>query len=367
MGSIKNKRYRHRDRHVYTKKKRPGQNYTKEKTTGLRDTSSISTSIQITGSRIINMHRLQQYIDELNVHASKCNGSVVLKGEVREGLASIISTRCSTCSHTITLMTSDKVKGPRGYSSWECNLAAVWGQMMTGGGHSRLKETMSVLGVPVMTKSTFIQSERSTGEWWHKELEQLMLEAGREEKQLAEERGDYHDGVPAITVIVDGGWSKRSHKHSYNTKSGVAIIIGKETRKLLHIGVRNKYCAACTQCIPKEKHACYKNWDASSSQMETDIIVQGFCESVRVHGVRYIRFIGDGDSSVYSTLIQSVGGWGHAIKKIECANHACKCYRSSLEKLAQENPAYKGKGGLTLKMRKRLTSAARSAIRMRSR
>ena len=35
-------------------------NYTKEKTTGLRDTSSISTSIQITGSQIINMHRLQQ-------------------------------------------------------------------------------------------------------------------------------------------------------------------------------------------------------------------------------------------------------------------------------------------------------------------
>ena len=148
----------------------------------------------ITGSRIINMHRLQQYIDELNVLASKCDGSVVLKGEVREGLASIISTRCSTCSHTITLMTSDKVKGPRGYSSWECNLAAMWGQMMTGGGHSQLKETMSVLGVPVMTKSTFIQSERSTGEWWRKELEQLMLEAGREEKQLAEERGDYHDG-----------------------------------------------------------------------------------------------------------------------------------------------------------------------------
>ena len=28
MGSIKNKRYRHRDRHVYTKKKTPGKNYT---------------------------------------------------------------------------------------------------------------------------------------------------------------------------------------------------------------------------------------------------------------------------------------------------------------------------------------------------
>ena len=48
-----------------------------------------------------------------------------------------------------------------------------------------------------------------------------MAEAGKEEKRLAEIRGEYHDGVPAITVIVDGGWSKRSHKHSYNANSGV--------------------------------------------------------------------------------------------------------------------------------------------------
>ena len=38
--------------------------------------------------------------------------------------------------------------------------------------------------------------------------------------------------------------------------------------------------------------------------------------------------------------------------------HACKCYRSSLKKLVTNNPSYKGKGGLTEKIRKRLTSAA---------
>ena len=27
-----------------------------------------------------------------------------------------------------------------------------------------------------------------------------MIEAGKEEKRLAEERGDFHEGVPAITV-----------------------------------------------------------------------------------------------------------------------------------------------------------------------
>ena len=100
--------------------------------------------------------------------------------------------------------------------------------------------------------------------------------------------------------------------------------------------------------------------------METDIILEGFLEAERVHRVRYTEFIGDGDSSVHPTLIQNVPGWGHAIRKVECANHVCKCYRGALEKLVKTNSSYKESGGLTVKMRKRLVSAARCAIRMRS-
>ena len=191
-----------------------------------------------------------------------------------------------------------------------------------------------------------------------------MQEAGKEEKRLAEERGDFNEGVPAITVIVDGGWSKRSHRHSYNAKSGVGIIIGQATGKLLYIGVRNKYCTACTQGITKENHTSFKNWDESSCQMESDIIIEGFQQAEAEHGVRYMRFIGDGDSSVYSTLVQNVTSCGCHIKKLECANHACKCYCSALEKLVQEKTLYKGRGGLTQRMRQRLTSAARCAIKM---
>ena len=43
-------------------------------------------------------------------------------------------------------------------------------------------------------------------------------------------------------------------------------------------------------------------------------------------------YIGDGDSSVYPTLISSIP-WGYAITKIECANHCIKCYHTALEKL----------------------------------
>ena len=379
MGNQRNKKHsRNAHRHVFWKRRLPQvkraqyqqQNTAINKGTRAHTTTAVEQDTQgrvtIEGSRIINMDKLKQYTDDLTLHSSRCDGSIVLSGETRHGLASILTGQCTVCKHTITLETSSKVKGPKNHSRWECNLAAVWGQMTTGGGHSHLEETMSMLGVPVMTKANFISTERDIGHWWKEKLAESMLEAGKEEKRLAEERGSFHEGVPAITVIVDGGWSKRSHKHSYNANSGVAIIVGKETGKLLHIGVRNKFCTACAMKIPQDKHKCFRNWNASSSEMETDIIVQGFTEAEKVHGVRYTKFIGDGDSSVYPTLIQKVSGWGHAIKKLECANHVCKCYRGALEKLVRDNPSYKGRGGLTEKMRRRLVSAARCAIKMRS-
>ena len=105
---------------------------------------------------------------------------------------------------------------------------------------------------------------------------------------------------------MDAGWSKRSHKHSYNAKSGVAVIIGNATKKLLHLAVRNKYCSICTVAmnkgIPPKKHHCYKNWAGSSCAMEPDMILEGFRAAESMHNVRYMRMTGDGDSSVLANI-----------------------------------------------------------------
>ena len=191
-----------------------------------------------------------------------------------------------------------------------------------------------------------METERIIGKKWWDSLELSMKEAAEEEKKLAIARGSYHEDVPAITVIVDGGWSKRTHKHSYNAKSGVGIIVGKQTGKILHLGVRNKFCWTCTRAQnigeSPATHTCFKNWDGPSSSMETDIILDGFKMAEAKYGLRYTTFIGDGDSSVYPTLVTEVPGWGHVIRKVECANHCVKCYRSSLEKLVHDKPQYKG-------------------------
>ena len=60
----------------------------------------------------------------------------------------------------------------------------MWGQMTVGGGFNLLQESLSVLGIPTMTKQFFIiDTERAIGKWWWTALEQSMLAAGKEEKQ----------------------------------------------------------------------------------------------------------------------------------------------------------------------------------------
>ena len=57
-----------------------------------------------------------------------------------------------------------------------------------------------------------------------------MISAGKEGKQIAINKGQNHNNVLALTVFVDNGWSKRTHKHSYNALSCVGVIFGKETQ-----------------------------------------------------------------------------------------------------------------------------------------
>ena len=125
-------------------------------------------------SRIVNLRNLGDAIHQISAHAATCKRStskalafdeaVSLVGEKqRNGLASVLTARCNGCGEEIPIPTSSKIACSNGSKHWECNLAAVWGQMSSGGGFAPLRETKSSLGVPVMSKKTFINTEGSLG------------------------------------------------------------------------------------------------------------------------------------------------------------------------------------------------------------
>ncbi|KMQ81667.1 hypothetical protein RF55_25596 [Lasius niger] len=117
-----------------------------------------------------------------------------------------------------------------------------------------------------------------------------MKIAGEVEKQLALERNDVINGKPYITVVADDSWMKRSYSNAYNSLSGIGAIISDHTKKILFVGVRNKFCAICDVAerngIEPKAHKCYKNFDrnASSTRMESDVIAEGFKCSLECMG-----------------------------------------------------------------------------------
>ncbi len=328
--------------------------------------------------RIINLGQLSGMIATITVHAALCktanaqakNGESSLKlcGIAHYGLASIMTVKCD-CGTEFSLPSSPKIS-TKNSTHFEINIRAVWAQMATGGGQFRLDEQMTTMGMPGMSEKTFVQIENEIGSWWKETLQKEMIEAGIMERKLAEERGDYDEMVPFISVIIDCGWSKSAHKHTYNAKAGVGVIIGRETKRVLYMEVKQKSCAICERAeslgIPPKKHDCSANWSESSQAMEAAIFLEGFREAESTHGVRYLRVIGDGDSSVLPTLQAEGPEWCKRIVKDECANHSVKCLRSNLEKLVEDYPQFKGKGMLTKRRRVQITTAARCAIKMRS-
>jgi hypothetical protein len=289
--------------------------------------------------RIINLGQLSKFIMDISLHGALCDKAhqkaiaglspIKLLGVICDrGLASIVRATCIGCWKNFDVCTSPSVTAPNEEKHFEINVMGVWGECARGGGSWGLEEGLANMAMPSMSAKTFTSIESSIGQWWSDILKEEMLEAGQIERQYAIDNNQLDEGVPWISVVVDGGWAKRSHKHSYSSSSGVAVIIGQMTKKLLYLGVRNKNCSTCikadTKGVEPRKHTCTKNWSKSSQAMEPDIIMSGFADAEKTHGVRYLQMIGDGDSSVMHALHSEGPPWCRKIRKIECANHICK-------------------------------------------
>jgi len=91
-------------------------------------------------------------------------------------------------------------------------------------------------------------------------------------------------------------------------------------------------------------HKCYKNWEGKSTAMESDIILEGFKQSINMHNLIYNKLIGDGDSSVTKKLrIAQPYGPNCLVKKIECKNHILRNYISKINDMAAKRKSSSGK------------------------
>ena len=99
--------------------------------------------------------------------------------------------KCSKFNEEITFTPCNKVelKKPNGRVRstypYQVNVEAVMGQMTTGGGCISLEELLCTIGIPLISKPTFIEIEMHLGSCFEAYLGELMLQVGQGEKQLA--------------------------------------------------------------------------------------------------------------------------------------------------------------------------------------
>ncbi|XP_063389242.1 uncharacterized protein LOC134675024 [Cydia fagiglandana] len=224
------------------------------------------------------------------------------------------------------------------------------------------------MDLPTMAFPLYSSTHDDVAEMWRITAEQTMQKAAEEERDAAISRGDVNDaGIATVPVEADACWSKRSYRTNYSALSGCAAIIGEHTGKVLHTGVRNRYCVICARAqkknLPPRQHNCTKNHVGSATSMEQAILVEGFKCSVEERNLIYKTLIADGDSSTYKNIVDSRPYPNVFIQKIECTNHLLRNYNGKNMQLPKDTT-------IPLKERKLLTSdritRLRTAIRSAS-
>lgn len=185
-----------------------------------------------------------------------------------------------------------------------------------------------------------------------------------------------------ITISGDGTWKTRGH----TSHIGVCSVIGAETGKVIDIEVLSSTCKGCENWKGprsgkkydewQKEHSgrCLKNHTGSSGKMEVDGMVKIFHRSEAQRGVRYINYIGDGDTKTFSAVSESNPYPETPISKLECIGHVQKRMGSRLRKLKQDYKSKKlsdgkglsGKGRLTDSIINKLTVYYGNAIRKNS-
>ena len=155
----------------------------------------------------------------------------------RRGFLSQLFFRCQTCFHTDNIWSE-----PERAENLDINSGAIVGSLVVELGFAQLEELCASMKVQCMSEKTYIKYREDVVDQYSAAALTQMKLAGEAENVLAIKRGDIHQGVPYILVVVDGSWMKRTYGTNFDSLSGVDAIVGYHTRKVLFVGIRNKFC-----------------------------------------------------------------------------------------------------------------------------
>jgi hypothetical protein len=187
-------------------------------------------SIKLSGCRIIDIEHFTTQILQLANHGPFDCDTKHLKviREKRVGNKSCLTFRCTFCKVKKTVWTHPDENHNK--TVLDINTATVLSTLSTGMTHEMVSQFLGGLNVPSLSQTSFYQiHEEKVEDLVNNICMESMLEAGREEKVIAERKGHFvkigDKQYPWITVKVDGTWLRRSYKGNYASLMGAVRII----------------------------------------------------------------------------------------------------------------------------------------------
>jgi hypothetical protein len=277
----------------------------------------------------------------------ECGGDITISEKCwkRSGLASYFEITCNDCGANTQFCSSNVCEKTNTY---EINIRLFYGMRCIGRGLTPTKILCGMLNLsPPLTKTDKLVE--AVGSAIQSVAEHSMKAAVFE--AVEENESDSNLGMD-IPIAFDATWQKRGHV----SKNAVATITSFDTGKVIDVEVLSKYCHKCA--LKKTPvHECSMNYQGSSGGMETVAAIEMFHRSENTRGVRYTKFLGDGDSSAFGQVMASKPYKDVEISKLECIGHIQKRMGCRLRKLKAKYSGQTLSDGKPIKGANRLTDS----------
>lgn len=268
----------------------------------------------------------------------------------RCGWAVQIVIACGECGYVSKFGNSPKLSVPSrdgggNQEVYEVNLRMVYGMRCIGKGMTAAEEFAGVMNLPKPPK--FSKYESILRVATEKVCSESMDSA--KEEAVAQNSGDRD-----IVAAFDGSWQKRGH----TSLNGVISATSPYNSKIIDIEVLSKFCRCPEKLRGIHKGNCYANYSGTSGGMEAEGIKRIY-ERSKTRNVRYMYYLGDGDSSAYKSIVDlQPYGPSEKVQKLECIGHMQKRMGTRLRNLKILNAKKKLSDNKPLGGRGRLTDVA---------
>lgn len=265
---------------------------------------------------IIDLKRLESSLETVAV-CKECMGKLKISKKRIAGLACEVFFQCLNCENKASMNNCEQIPLDleKNTKLYDLNIRLVYGMRAIGKGRAAAEKLCGVLNLSPPVNSYHIHE---------KFLANVSEKVAKQSMSLAvSDAIAANDGCRDLSVAIDGSWQKRGH----TSLNGILSATSLDNGKVVDVEIFSKFCNCSSKfrSIGPHEEKCSSNYHGTSGAMEVAGAVKIFHRSLPEHNVRYVNYIGDGDTKAFMDVNASKPyGVGIEINKIECVGHIQK-------------------------------------------